>query len=288
MNHQSKSAEINSAQEIELGEVQQAPLLSRRRPDADKQYAVTPVFAPNANDLAIFVDLDTLREMEVHAATDTSVELGGVLLGGQYQDESGHPFVLVTDCLRAEHYEATKGSFKFTHDTWQQITRRRAEFSEELQMVGWYHTHPDWGVFLSSMDLFICENFFNKSLDLALVIDPCRHSLGFFQWAEPGETTRRVDGFYLVASRFREAELTRFVEWIEEKPMLSNDPRFQGTANPIVQLHNQSSSVYTLAVLGTLAIQFCLLAVIAWRVLSPSPQVRSRRQPNHRTSRESD
>jgi proteasome lid subunit RPN8/RPN11 len=40
-------------------------------------------------------------------------------------------------------------------------------------MVGWYHTHPDWGVFLSSMDMFICDNFFNK-LDVAYVIDPWR------------------------------------------------------------------------------------------------------------------
>src|SRR5262245_24827620 len=101
--------------------------------------------------------------MEEHALSDTAVELGGVLLGGHYEDEAGRPFVVVTDSLRARHYESTKGSFKFTHDTWSAISREREQFPAELQMVGWYHTHPDWGVFLSGMDMFICDNFFNKS-----------------------------------------------------------------------------------------------------------------------------
>ena len=83
-----------------------------------------------------------------------------------FEDEEGRPFVVVTDSLRAQHYESTKGSFKFTHDTWSAITREREQFPAELQMVGWYHTHPDWGVFLSGMDMFICDNFFNKTLRL--------------------------------------------------------------------------------------------------------------------------
>src|SRR5687767_8759547 len=146
--------------------------------------------------------------MEDHAQSDTTVELGGVLLGGHYEDNDGQPFVVVTDSLRAQHYESTKGSFKFTHDTWSQITRERDEFSDDLQMVGWYHTHPDWGVFLSGMDMFICDNFFNKPLDVALVIDPCRDDRGFFQWTgDPSQRKRRLGGFYLIGSRFRAAEI---------------------------------------------------------------------------------
>ena len=78
---------------------------------------------------------------------------------GNTTTRKGGRFVLVTDSLRAQHYESTKGSFKFTHDTWQEITRQRDQFGPDVQMVGWYHTHPGWGVFLSGMDLFICEHF---------------------------------------------------------------------------------------------------------------------------------
>ena len=72
--------------------------------------------------------------------------------------------------MLAEEYP--EQGFKFTHDPWSEISRERDEFPDELQIVGWYHTHPDWGVFLSGMDMFICDNFFNKRLDVALVIAP--------------------------------------------------------------------------------------------------------------------
>ena len=79
-------------------------------------------------------------------------------------------------------------------------------------MVGWYHTHPDWSVFLSGMDMFICDHFFNRPLDVALVIDPCRQDRGFFQWTGDADPrVRRTSGFYLIASRFRRFELRRAV-----------------------------------------------------------------------------
>ena len=150
--------------------------------------------------------------MEDHALSNTAVELGGVLLGGCYEDEQGRPFVVITDSLRAQHYESTKGSFKFTHDTWAAITRERDAFPAELAMVGWYHTHPDWGVFLSGMDMFICDNFFNKKLDVAYVIDPCRGDRGMFQWTgDARHRVRRTGGFFVTASRFRAAELEYYV-----------------------------------------------------------------------------
>ena len=79
-------------------------------------------------------------------------------------------------------------------------------------MVGWYHTHPDWGVFLSGMDMFICDNFFNKKLDVAYVIDPCRGDRGMFQWTgDARHRVRRTGGFFVTASRFRAAELEYYV-----------------------------------------------------------------------------
>ena len=257
--------------EIEFGDIQQTPPETGRRPDEDRHLTVMPVFAPNDDDLPIYIDLDALREIEEHAEADTTIELGGVLLGRQCQDESGRSFVVVSDCLRAEHYEATKGSFKFTHDTWQQFSRQIDEFPADVRMVGWYHTHPDWGVFLSGMDLFICENFFNKELDLALVVDPCRHDCGFFQWTNEGaRATRRTGGFYLFASRFRLYELTQFAEWLEDT-MMPSDPRFRsgGTSPypaPVVQLAESPAGWQSMTMLAIVAMQFCLLVLIAWRM----------------------
>jgi len=261
--------------DITFGELEESRPDYSLRPDLNKQFVVVDYEEPIEGELPIFVALDVMRDMEEHALTDTDVELGGVMLGGQFEDEDGNAFVVVSDSLRAEHYEATKGSFKFTHETWSQITREREDFPDDLQMVGWYHTHPDWGVFLSGMDMFICDNFFNKPLDIALVIDPCRDDRGMFQWTgDPSQRVRRVGGFSIFASRFRSNELQQFVGWLEGNYDMARDrfstaPMSGNSQPPVVNLTQMQSSWQGIAVMGMLTMQFLMLALIAWKLLFP-------------------
>ena len=214
--------------DIQFGQVEQAEPERGLRPDQDRHFVVAECGSVREQDLPIYVDMDVLRDMEAHARENTRVELGGVMLGRHHIDDQGNPFVVISDSLRAKHYEATKGSFKFTHETWSQITRDRNEYRSELEMVGWYHTHPGWGVFLSGMDLFICNNFFNRPLDVALVIDPCAGHRGWFQW-ENGET-RETAGFYLITNRHRTSELNHFADLFSNESPKIADPRFRQTA----------------------------------------------------------
>lgn len=262
--------------DIHFGEIEEAQPSRRLRPDQDLHYAVAACQRPREDDLPIYVYLDAMLDMESHASSDTRVELGGVLLGGQYEDDSGRPFVVIRDCLRAEHYEATKGSFKFTHETWEQITRQREQFEPEFEMVGWYHTHPDWGVFLSGMDMFICDNFFNRSLDVALVIDPCRDDRGWFQWTgNQEERVRRTNGFYLIASRHRKNELEHFATALGGEEGMSFQQHSRsiaghvGPSQPIINLHDRQSPVQTGVLIGLLMIQFIIMIVFGYRMLMP-------------------
>lgn len=260
---------------ISFGDVEEAAPEGALRPDKNRHFAVAAYGSPEEQDLPIFVDLDVLLDMEDHAQSDTTVELGGVLLGGHYEDEEGQPFVVVTDSLRAQHYESTKGSFKFTHDTWSQITREREEFPAELQMVGWYHTHPDWGVFLSGMDMFICDNFFNKKLDVAYVIDPCRGDRGMFQWTgDAKHRVRRTGGYFVTASRFRAAELEHTVGELSGAMPVTTTSRGQSAAGhaPVIHLHQPQtpqSPWQGLAIAGALMLQLALVALIAFKTLVP-------------------
>ncbi len=266
--------------DIQFGDLEESRPETQLRPDKNRHFAVSPYEDPAAHDLPIFVDVDVMKDMERHALTDTSVELGGVLLGGQYEDEDGNPFVVISDSLRAEHYEATKGSFKFTHDTWEQITRQREEFPPELQMVGWYHTHPDWGVFLSGMDMFICDNFFNKPLDVALVIDPCRGDRGMFMWTgDPTQRVRRCDGFHLTASRFRAEELNMFAAQLEQRIPMSTGSNYSHIAGsispggtPVVNVQQDRSPWLPLMALVMFITQTALLGFVAWMVLQPDQE----------------
>jgi len=265
--------------EIEFGEVEHAAPQRALRPDDDRHYAVVRYGERREGELPIFVDLDVLADMEQHALSDTAVELGGVLLGNRHIDPNGQPFVTITECLRAQHYESTQGSFKFTHETWSAITRERQRFPPELQMVGWYHTHPGWGVFLSGMDLFICDHFFSQKLDVAYVIDPCRGDRGMFQWIDDGSENRnqmrRTGGFFVTASRFRAAELEYYVgELSAAMSPTSTRPAAGPYPAPIVHLHQPQSATpprQAIAAFSVLALQCLLVALIAWRVLVPAP-----------------
>ncbi len=200
-----------------FGEVKVREPERRCRPDRDRRFACIAYEVPGPLDLPIFLDRQSADAIERHALRDTSVELGGILLGKECLDEeTGEPFVWVTKSLEAKHYENTQASFTYTHDSWEEITRERDRLYPELDIVGWYHTHPDFGIFLSSHDLFIHRNFFAQPLQVAYVVDPIRQTRGFFQWREG-----RVDalgGFFLSADRSERIALSRLVNDLEGIP----------------------------------------------------------------------
>jgi hypothetical protein len=53
-------------------------------------------------------------------------------------------------------------------------------------LLGWYHTHPDLGIFLSETDLEKTHRvLFAEPFQIALVYDPVRHKAGYFCWEGP-------------------------------------------------------------------------------------------------------
>ena len=52
--------------------------------------------------------------------------------------------------------------------------------NEDLRIVGWWHSHPDFGCFLSSTDVGTQRFFFPESYQVALVVDPVRDYFKFF------------------------------------------------------------------------------------------------------------
>src|SRR5262245_24242054 len=116
-----------------------------------------------------------------HAGEDTSVEICGVVVGTWHRDEVG-PFVKVVESIRGEGAEKRFAEVTFTHQTWAKINSEMDTKFADLKIVGWYHTHPDFGIFLSDRDRFIQEHFFSGPGQIAHVIDPLRRTEGVFIW----------------------------------------------------------------------------------------------------------
>ncbi|MEQ8211013.1 MAG: Mov34/MPN/PAD-1 family protein [Lacipirellulaceae bacterium] len=119
--------------------------------------------------------------IEEHAKADTSVEICGVLVGKWGKDENG-PFVSVTDYIRCDNADSKFAEVTFTHDSWAKINAEMDKKPDDSRIVGWYHSHPDFGIFLSDRDCFIQENFFSGPGQVAFVVDPIRDLEGMFAW----------------------------------------------------------------------------------------------------------
>ena len=128
----------------------------------------------------IFVHEGVLEQILDYSEQDLSRELGGFLVGGLFEDE--WTYVEVRHFLPAVDARSRAGSLTFTHETWSALTRQVERQFPRQSVVGWHHTHPDFGVFLSAYDLFIHRHFFRELWQVALVVDPRKQEFGFFQW----------------------------------------------------------------------------------------------------------
>ena len=170
--------------DAELGELEDlriAEPTEKLIPTLDPSKTVTAMGTVAGDDLQIFLSEETLREIVTYAKSDLGHELGGVLPGSFHQHR-GRLWIEIDGYIQARQYVNTSASFKFTHDSWSAITREKEARFADVPLVGWQHTHPGYGVFLSGMDLFIQNHFFNLPYQVALVVDPRADTLGFFQW----------------------------------------------------------------------------------------------------------
>jgi proteasome lid subunit RPN8/RPN11 len=132
-------------------------------------------------DFRVYFDDETHRRIVQHAKEDTSVEICGVLVGRWEQDDNG-PFVVITAAIRCDDAAKKSGEVTFTHESWNKINHEMDTRFVDLKIVGWYHSHPSFGVFLSERDTFIHEHFFSNPGQVALVVDPVQEIEGVFAW----------------------------------------------------------------------------------------------------------
>jgi proteasome lid subunit RPN8/RPN11 len=137
----------------------------------------------NGNEAAILVFLTrtVFHQVALHASSDPEIEVGGVLVGKWCIDpETARQYIVVTACLPAQFTQQGSVFLTFTRDSLVDIHAKLDEKYPEDVIVGWYHTHPYMGVFLSQYDTWLHEHFFPEPWQVALVIEPHSESGGFF------------------------------------------------------------------------------------------------------------
>jgi proteasome lid subunit RPN8/RPN11 len=160
-----------------------APDAASVKPGEYPERALPPLHGPRQAGFQVVARRSALNDIYRHGHANPGHEVCGVLVGNVYRDEAG-PFLYVEASVRGEHAGSQGAQVTFTPETWAYLQEQMDKHHAGRRMVGWYHTHPGFGIFLSGMDLFIQENFFSLPWQVAFVYDPVSGEEGLFVWRE--------------------------------------------------------------------------------------------------------
>jgi len=129
----------------------------------------------------IFITDSALRVMETHTESNIQREAGGLVMG-DFCVHGDVPFTWIEVAIPAEKAAGSPGSLRFTPEAILEIDRQRETHYPHLRPVGWYHSHPGFGIFLSGRDLDVHRTIFTEGSFVAIVLDPVHHTKGVFAW----------------------------------------------------------------------------------------------------------
>ena len=167
--------------EITLEEKTIADIKNKPPPGRETGYYVHENGKISGENLSIYISIEAITRIKEHALQDINQELGGVLVG-EVNEYNKKNYINITASIPAHHASHGGASVTFTHRTWEHVYRTLDKEYPDKIILGWYHTHPNFGIFLSADDIFIHRNFFNGPWLVAFVVDPVRNRSGFFVW----------------------------------------------------------------------------------------------------------
>jgi proteasome lid subunit RPN8/RPN11 len=131
----------------------------------------------NQKRLPLIFHAEVLQRIRQHARSSMEAEICGVLIGLIRDGQ-----VVVNASIEGEHATSGGAHVTFTQETWEHIYRTKDRQFPHQKIIGWYHSHPGFGIFLSEYDTFIHENFFSAPHQVAWVYDPHSDEEGCFAW----------------------------------------------------------------------------------------------------------
>ncbi len=142
----------------------------------------------------IYISQQIYKTIHNFTKNKTTNESGGMLIGTVIE-EFGKTNIIISGFIEAKYCEGTPTTLKFTHETWEYVHKEMEKKYPDKKIVGWIHTHPNFGIFLSEYDMFIQRNFFNEAYQVAYVIDPIQKTEGFYFWIN--DNIERCKGFFV-------------------------------------------------------------------------------------------
>ncbi len=132
-------------------------------------------------------------------ASSSHYEIGGLLVGKVYKRDQKF-LVHIEKAIPDKLGESGSATYSFTYKSWARLMNITEEEYSSLRIVGWYHSHPNYGIFYSSVDKESHRTYFPKPWMIGVVVDPVRYTAGLFSIREGERDPRMLSGFYEIPS----------------------------------------------------------------------------------------
>src|SRR4030042_1278921 len=139
-----------------------------------------------------------------HGAANPEREVVGILLGNFSEASTDRYRVDIVGIVKSDSAPGNQTQVQFTHDVWLQLVESAKREYPNQKVVGWYHSHPGFGGFMSNDDVNSHRVAFSHPWHVAAVCDPIKNELCFFGW--DGPEIKAIPGFYTCEAPVKKTE----------------------------------------------------------------------------------
>lgn len=149
----------------------------------------------------VYIKEGILKRIIEHCRIGGELEVFGYLVGEIFNWKN-QSYITIEDELflkesgdsqkyTIKQFEGFSGKF---HQMLKEIRRKK----ENFLILGWWHSHPDFGCFLSKTDITTTNYFFSEPYHVALVCDPIRNDFAFFKTTQQNESGYKEVSFAII------------------------------------------------------------------------------------------
>lgn len=127
----------------------------------------------------VYTFLKVLRGIMKHAKRNSDIEVIGFLVGKRYR-WNGKEYVVINAYLPTVS-KSTRYNVEIDEGGIEPALKIIKKKFPDSYIVGWYHSHPGFGVFMSARDIKTHRELFKEPYHVALVVDPILNEFDFYK-----------------------------------------------------------------------------------------------------------
>ncbi|NLK97324.1 MAG: LysM peptidoglycan-binding domain-containing protein [Epulopiscium sp.] len=118
----------------------------------------------------------------------------GAALVGYYTEEFGEKMAIISGAIQFKH-SLSEDRVLLTDEVMNEVRAKLNKYFPDCELMGWMHTQPGYGIFLTTQDIRLQKQFFGKPYQTLMIIDPIENIEAFFLWDK--EEVRSAEGYYI-------------------------------------------------------------------------------------------